>query len=335
MVGIMLVIATAAAALSGAALRTDDRPGARDLDGTVSRLEFEHDAMGTRFRIVVVAADEAAAARAAGRAFERIDDLDARLSDYRFESDVRRLERAPVGRPVPVSADLWSVLSEAQVIARETDGAFDVTVGALTRLWRWASRRRVEPPDDRLAAARRAVGYRFLELDDARRSVTIRREGVRLDLGGIAKGYAVDEAFETLREAGLRSVLVDGGGDLRLGAAPPGTDGWRIAVPAAHAEAESSTAWTTRQLSDIAIATSGARYRSSGPEGRSHVLDPTRGTGIRGDRVVSVMAPTASRADALASALSVLGASGLETAHALGAVEASVFDRTPDRRESR
>lgn len=334
MIRIALLVAAVAATVSGSLPGAAERADRPELDRTGPRLEFEHEAMGTLFRIVAVAADGPAAVRAAKRAFARIDEIDAGLSDFRFDSELRRLERAPIGRPVKVSGDLWEVLSEAQLIAGATDGAFDVTVGALTRLWRWAARRRIDPPADRLAAARDAVGYRSLELDARARSVTILRPGVRLDLGGIAKGYAVDEAFAALREAGFRSILVDGGGDLRLGAPPPGSHGWRVALPATHGADESPSAWTTVSLSNVAVATSGARYRSTGSEGRSHVLDPDLGTGVRGDRVVTVMAATASRADALASALSVLGAAGIEAARDLGAVEASVFERAHSEKEA-
>jgi thiamine biosynthesis lipoprotein len=293
-----------------------------------SRLEFEHEAMGTRFRLVVVDHDEARARAAAERAFRRVDQLDESLSDNRFESDHRKLERSPIGMQVAVPDDLWEVLAEAQLIATATDGAFDVTVGALTRLWRWAARRQTEPSAERLLAARQTVGYRALELDETTRSVTIRRSGLRLDLGGIAKGYAVDEAFETLRAAGLRSILVDGGGDLRLGAPPPGSRGWRVAVPTHGTGPGDALSWRSVLLSDISIATSGATYRSTGPDGRSHVLNPRSGVGIRGDRIVTVMSKSASRADALASALSVLGPGGISVARDLGAIEAVVVDAT-------
>jgi thiamine biosynthesis lipoprotein len=322
--------ATVFAATLLALVGTGFRPAGED--GT-SRLEFEHEAMGTLFRIVIVDHDEGRARAAAERAFRRVDELDERLSDYRFESDLRRLERWPTGTEVPVSDDLWAVLAEAQLIATATEGAFDVTVGALTRLWRWAARRQTEPSADRLLAARETVGYRALELDATTRSVTIRRSGLRLDLGGIAKGYAVDEAFETLRTAGLRAVLVDGGGDLRLGAPPPGSRGWKVAVPTRRTSSRNEPVWRSVLLYDVSVATSGATYRSSGPDGRSHVLNPGSGVGVRGDRTVSVMSATASRADALASALSVLGQEGIALARDLGAIEAVVIDATESQTE--
>jgi len=300
--------------------------------------EFEHPAMGTLFRIVLMGTDAEAARIAAFAAFERVDALDAALSDYRSDSELRRLERTPVGEPVRVSDDLWDVLEEAKLVASATDWAFDVTVGALTRLWRWAERRQIEPAGDRLEAARATVGRDGFELDPEARSVVICREGVQFDLGGIAKGYAVDEAFESLEAAGFASALVDGGGDLRVGKAPPGTNGWAISVPAKDQRRRDPMArvprWTRIMVTEVAIATSGATYRSIGEDGRSHVLDPRTGLGVRGDRVVTVLASTASRADALASALTVLGSDGVEAARRLGALDATVIDYEDHSRDS-
>lgn len=300
--------------------------------GPVARFEFEHAAMGSRFRIVVHTADGSGAREAAAEAFARIDDLDRRLSDYDPGSDLRLLERSAAGRAAGAHPDVLAVLSEAQILARETQGAFDVTVGALTRLWRWAERRGVEPPAARIEAARATVGFSALHLDMEAGTVSIERPGLQLDVGGIAKGYAVDAAFEVLEAHGYRSALVDGGGDLRVGSAPPGTSGWRVSLPATardnHGARSAGARWTTAVLEHVAVATSGATYRSleTGETTRSHILDPRSGFGITIDRIVTVLAPTASRADALASALSVLGASGTGTAESLGAVRTIVIE---------
>jgi thiamine biosynthesis lipoprotein len=293
--------------------------------GPVTRFEFEHAAMGSQFRIVVHSSDEIGVRAAAREAFARIDDLDRRLSDYDPDSDLRRLEKTASIEASIAHADVMAVLSEAQVLAYATGGAFDVTVGALTRLWRWAARRGVDPPAERIAAARSTVGFSALQLDRAAGTVTIERPGLQLDLGGIAKGYAVDAAFEILESHGYRSILVDGGGDLRVGRAPPGTSGWRITLPS-----------TTTHLENIAVATSGATYRflETGGGTRSHVLDPRSGFGVTDRRIVTVFASTASRADGLASALSVLGEGGTEVAKALGAVRTIVIERGPESTRS-
>src|SRR5262249_14682100 len=124
--------------------------------------------------------------------------------------------------------DLWTVLERSQALAKRTDGAFDVTVGPVVNLWRKARREKKLPPADRLAEARAAVGWRNVELDSRARTGKLLVPDMRLDLGAIAKGYAVDEALKVLREHGITRALVAGGGDMAAGEAPPGNPGWRI-----------------------------------------------------------------------------------------------------------
>ncbi len=317
-------------------------------ESTLERYEFSHASMGTEFRIVLYAPAAPAARRAAEAAFARVDELDRRLSDYRPESELSRLSAAAgSGGAVPLSQDLWSVLEAAQSIATLTDGAFDVTVGPFTRLWRWASRRGRLVPPDRLAEARSAVGHRLLRLDADRRTATLERPGMRLDLGGIGKGYAADAALATLRTRGIDRALVDAGGDVVAGAPPPGKAGWPIEVPTAMTTdesiarsgpesspqssaaptSESSTEWIA--LARGAIATSGDVSRFVVVDGvrYSHILDPRTGIPLRDRRVVAVLAPTATRADALASALSVLGpGSGVTLADGLAGVHARIIE---------
>ena len=293
--------------------------------------------MGTTFNLVLYAPDSALARRAADAAFARIDTLNQRLSDYLSDSELSRLSAtAGQGRAVPVSDDLWTVLKAAQHLAEQTDGAFDVTVGPLTRLWRWAMRRERLPPEDRLDEARQAVGYRHLALDSAARAVCLKKPGMRLDLGGIAKGFAVDEALGVLQAHGLTRVLVDGGGDLRLGDPPPGTPGWRVEVSGVTTDGK--TVQEARFLARKAVATSGATYRFVEVDGvrYSHLLDPRTGMGLTVERLVTVVAPTGMQADALASALSVLGPDdGLALAAGLPEVAARFIQGTAEGYQQR
>ena len=273
----------------------------------LERYAFNRAQMGTQFNIVLYAPDSLHARRAADAAFARIDTLNQHLSDYLSESELSRLSAtAGSDRDVPVGDDLWTVLQNAQRLAAQTDGAFDVTVGVLTRLWRWAMRRGRLPPDDELAQAREAVGYQHLVLDSVARTARLDRPGMRLDLGGIAKGYAVDEALTVLQAHGLPHALIDGGGDIRLGEPPPGQRGWRVELTTVRADGQRTT--EARLLARRAIATSGATYRYVEVDGirYSHILDPRTGMGLTDERVVTVIAPTGMQADALASAFSVL-----------------------------
>lgn len=270
---------------------------------------FTRPLMGTEFRLVVHDADSVAASAAADRAFARIAELEAVLSDYDPASEVSRLSAtAGEGRWVPVSADLWAVLSRAKEWADRSDGAFDPTVGSLTRLWRRAARRGSVPGPEAVEAALLPVGHRRLALAPDRRAVRLEAPGARLDLGGIAKGWAADVALELLAEAGFPRALVDAGGDVAAGAPPPGEEGWRVALPTASGAEEPDPAACVVRLARAALATSGATERSVEVDGvrHSHVLDPRTGTALTHGRVITVLAPRAADADALASALSVL-----------------------------
>ncbi len=263
--------------------------------------------MAVPIKIVLYAPDQQQADRAAAAALQRIRQLNAVMSDYDPASELRQLcSHSGPGKPIEVSDDLWKVLVRAQYFARQSDGAFDVTIGPLVRLWRRARRQRRLPSPERMAEARPLVGYRLLRLDPEHRTVELLREGMRLDLGGIAKGYAVDEALRTLRRLGITRALVDAGGDVALGEAPPGKPGWLIGIAALERGGKPSRClWLER----AAIATSGDmwQYVEIGGRRYSHIVDPRTGMALTDHSGVTVVAPDCTTADALASTLSVLG----------------------------
>lgn len=282
--------------------------------------EFVRPMMGTEFRIVLYSSDAGAQASddgaqaAADAAFARIAALEQTLSDYDPESELSRLSHsAGTGAWVQVSDDLWQVLRLSQVWSVRTAGAFDITVGPLTRLWRWANRRGQTMPPDRVAEAMASVGYQKLELQEKTRSVRLLVAGMRLDAGGIAKGYAADEALEVLRSHGFGRALVDAGGDLRVGEAPPKLEGWEVAVP--QLDGAQRPSHSRVLMSNTAVATSGDLYRHTTDDAgvrRSHILDPRLGRSTTSGRVVTVMAESAAVADLLASAASVMTMDELE-----------------------
>ncbi len=263
--------------------------------------------MGTTFRVVLYAATEREARTATLAAFARIDELDRILSDYDAGSEISHLANSAGGGTwVAVGPDLWTVLRYSNQLAGETGGAFDVTVGPLTRLWRWSSRRGVLPDPERVDRARAAVGHHLIQYDSAGRRVRLTASGMRLDLGAIGKGFAADEALRELRRFGIHIALIDAGGDIVAGAAPPGSRGWRIETSTVKAGVRvAQTSW----LELGAMATSGDTYRSVVVGGirYSHIVDPRTGLGVTVPRVVTVVAPTGAEADAFASALSVVG----------------------------
>ncbi len=282
--------------------------------------------MGVPFRIVLYADSEATANEVFAAAFRRIAELNSRLSDYDPDSELMQLCRSSgPGQPVSVSHDLFQVLRQAEQISRQSGGAFDVTVGPVVRLWRRARRQNELPDAEQLALARTRVDYRLVRLDAEHRTVELGKDEMRLDLGGIAKGYAVDEALKILRERGITSALVDGGGDLVVSDAPPGQSGWRLGIAALRTPEDEPAEYL--MLKNAAIATSGDAYQFIEIDGvrYSHLVDPRTGLGLTTRSSVTVIAPDGLRADAWASALSVLPpCTGLQAIDPLPGVSALI-----------
>lgn len=294
--------------------------------------------MATSFTLVAYADDEPTAEAGFSAAFARIAAIDARLNDYNPDSELSRLSaRSPTPEPVPVSDDVWAILERAGHLARLTDGAFDVTVGPLTRLWRQARvRRRLAAPET-TAVALAAVGHGHVRLDASARGVRLMRPGMRLDLGGIAQGFAADEALRVLRAHGLERSLVNASGDIACGAAPPGKKGWRVGITTSRTDAPPERFLI---VSTCGVSTSGDAYQAVEIDGvrYSHIVDPRTGVGLTRRSSATVVAPDCTTADALATALCVLEpARGLELVATLGDVEALIVtadDAGPVVRES-
>lgn len=296
------------------------------------RYERRQPHMGTEFTILVAPTDagkdgeaDPAMVEAVDAAFRRIAELDQRLSNYQRDSELNQLAAgAPHTQPSPVSDDLYRVLLRSEEVSRASEGAFDITVGPLTRLWRQARRTQAWPDATRLQQARELVGYERVHLHPEMQGASLELAGMQLDLGGIAKGDALDQAYEELRRRGYSQSLVEGGGDLRVGAAPPAADGepgWVIAVAGLHA-AESEAG--RLRLADRAVATSGDLHQYFEYDGvrYSHLVDPRTGIGLRLRSSVTVVAPDGITADAWATALSVLGPeAGLRRAAELPGLE--------------
>jgi FAD:protein FMN transferase len=286
--------------------------GEQHIRGAEERHERSEPHMGTEFRVICYSSDRELTERAMGDAFRRIAELDERLSDYQSASELSQLSlSSPHDEWRDVGPDLWNVLVESQRVSQRSGGAFDVTLGPLTRVWRRARRRREPPPLELIQEARNVVGYANIQLRDrfesnASRQVRLLRADMRLDLGGIAKGYATEEALRVLQRWGIERALVDGGGDLTVGAAPPGETGWRIGIAPWEANAPPSR---FVRLQHRSIATSGDFWQAIEIDGKrySHILDPRTGWGIERRSTVTVIARRGSLADALASAVSVLG----------------------------
>jgi len=262
--------------------------------------------MGTTVQVVLYAADREAAEAAASAAFLRIGALDAVLSDYKAESELSRLTRDGVGTPVAVSDDLFRVLDAAQGLALRSHGAFDITVGPLSQLWRRARRQILLPPAEELARARAVTGFQLLVLDRGKRTALVTRDGMRLDAGGIAKGFAADEALAVLAGRGHTRALVAVGGDLAVGEPPPSASGWQVVL--AGLGSARSAPGSPLTLASAGVSTSGDAEQWVEIDGRrySHIVDPATGVGLTGHRSASVVARDAMTSDMLATAVNVL-----------------------------
>jgi FAD:protein FMN transferase len=276
-------------------------------DPPLLRFERTQPHMGTLARIVVYAPDSSQASEAFRAAFGRIEALNEAFSDYRPDSELNRLCRHAGGSPIVVSTDLLRVLSDSQALAEESEGAFDVTAGPLIQLWRRARRQHELPAPERLVEALKLSGYRWLKLDSKQSTVQLMKAGMRLDLGGIAKGYAADEALKLLEQRGIQRALVALGGDIAVSDAPPGKKGWTIDIdPAGFSALLKPEPLTLRHA---AISTSGdvEQFTEISATRYSHIIDPRTGNALVGRSRVSVVAKTGTKADGLATAVSVLG----------------------------
>lgn len=283
--------------------RESSKPATNAVEPT--RFEFAEQKMGVPTRIVFYANDEDTARRAADAVWRRFDELNAALSDYDSESEIVRVcrESGKSGEPVAIGADLRRTLEESRRFCVLTGGAFDATVGPVVKLWRRSRYFNERPPEKYLEAAKKTVGLDGWKLTEAGVETA---PGVRFDVGGIAKGLALDEALATLKTFGIEAALIDAGGDLRLGDAPPGKDGWTIGI--AGLEKDGAAAFY-RTLANVGVASSGDANRFLEIDGvrYSHIIDPRTGEPLTRRCVATVVAPNATAADALASAVCVLG----------------------------
>jgi len=313
---------------------------------------FRRIIMGVEAKVIVACENEAAATDHAAAAFTRLGELDAMFSDYRRDSELNQLCAAPSGVPHRVSADLFRVVELAQLVSQRSSGAFDISCGPLTSLWRTVRKSGLLASDNELADARARTGWRKIVLDRESQTITLAQPRMQLDLGGIAKGYAAADAVRVLVERGAPSCFVALAGDIAVGdppphpptnlstntsaGSPPSEPGWRIAPGPdsgmAHAagvlllaNASVSTSGDSQQFVEIA----GQRY--------AHIVDPQTGLGASRVRAATVVVPHDSRgralcgatADAIATAFSLVNdthAASLISAAPIAPAAASIRD---------
>lgn len=273
--------------------------------------------MGTRVRIIFYATSPEQAEAGRKAAFAVMKEVDDLMSDYKPESELSRLSLAAGRGPRPVSEPLFDVLRASLWTAEVSDGTFDITVGPLVRLWRRSRKAGKLPTPEEIRDAQTKVDYRKLVLDPVQRTAELKLEGMILDVGGIAKGYACDRGIAALQACGIHRALVDTGGGMALSGPPPGKAGWRIGMLGDSTK--------ILLLSNCGVSTSGDTEQFVEIDGKrySHVIDPATGLGLTNRAMATVIAPTGLLSDALDTPICILGAQrGLKMASAQAGVEA-------------
>ncbi|SMC22744.1 thiamine biosynthesis lipoprotein [Desulfacinum hydrothermale DSM 13146] len=285
--------------------------------------------MGTVVEISVVSRDEGRALHAIKAAFSEMERIERQMSFFRKDSELSRLNRRAGQQPVKVSSELWDLLRASVRISQMTQGGFDVTVAPLLRLWPIYRAEKILPTDAKIEEALRHVGYGKLLLGQQDHTVAFADPGMALDLGGIAKGHAIDRAVQILKGLGVQAALVNAGGDLYAYGRKPDGKPWRIGIR--HPRQKEGILATAR-VEGVAVVTSGDYERFFIKNGKrySHIIDPRSGFTARETAAVTVVAPQATLADGLATGVLVLGPEkGLSVVEGLPGVEAAVVREGP------
>ena len=266
--------------------------------------------MATRFEIVLFGKN-ATSLRAAGEeALSEIERLEAQLSLYRPSSEIAHINARAAREPVRIEPSLFRLLQHAKQLSEETEGAFDITIAPLMRAWGLMGGKGQVPTRTELANARACVGIHLVELDPKNFTIRFARPGVMTDLGAIGKGYAIDQAVEILREAGIAHALIHGGTSTVYGIGGP----WKVAI-----DSDKEEPLAVVDLTDSALSVSAVWGKSfrAGNKTYGHVLDPRTGKPVSRALLAAVMLPSATETDALSTALLTLGIQGHKRIQAL------------------
>lgn len=313
---------------------------AKDKSGeSIGRVDIDsgmREVMGTFARVVAVAADSNTAKGCIEAAFAEIEKVDKLMSYHKSDSEISELNRDGFRRAVKVSKSTYEVLQRSIEFSKLSGGAFDVTVGPLVDLWHSAQDTNSLPTDAELQQARSRVGYDKLILDANEMNVRFAIEGMRVDLGGIAKGYAIDKAVEAMQRGGAVGGMVDIGGEVRCFSLPPADQKkWRIGLQAPDKAKDGFNAGVpllVLNLTDAAVATSGhyRRFVTIGGKRYSHIIDPESGHSSESLASVTIISKSAINADALATAVSVMGVEkGLALIKTMPETEAILITSAP------
>ena len=276
----------------------------------MTRVAVARNAMATRFEIVLFGKDANSLRAAGDEALNEIERLEAQLSLYRPSSEIANINARAAREPVRVEPSLFTLLQQAKRLSEETEGAFDITIAPLMRAWGLMGGKGKVPARAELAQARACVGMHLIELNPRQFTIRFARPGVMIDLGAIGKGYAIDQAAEILREAGVTRALIHGGTSTVCAI---GAD-WKIAI-----EDEKQESLAVVDLKDNALSVSAVWGKSFkvGNKTYGHVIDPRTGKPVNRAQLAAVILPSATETDALSTALLAVGPRGHKQIHQL------------------
>lgn len=279
--------------------------------------------MGSELAIEVYGPDRTACERAIAEALAEIDAMDKLMTDWKPVSPLMDINDAAGTRPVAVSPELFFIIKRSLQISEMTEGAFDISFAGAGKLWNWRAAEPSIPDPETVRAALRNVGWRGIVLDERARTVFLSRSGMRIGLGGIGPGYAGDRAMARIKDCGIRNAMIDLSGDL-LVIGRRGKDPWRIGIK--HPR-RPETNLAVIPLTDAAISTSGDYERFFQKDGKRycHIIDPRTGYPANQCQSVTIIAPALAVADALATAVFVLGPDkGLDLVEKMEGVQALI-----------
>ncbi|MGJ8725074.1 MAG: FAD:protein FMN transferase [Roseibacillus sp.] len=268
----------------------------------LDRYQAQKSLMGTMASVTVYADSAENADDAIAAAFIRGEEINQIASDYLPDSELTRFNAAEAGKWLPASEDLLTMVAYGLELADLTNGSYDPTLGSMTHLWRETKEAKKLPSTETLDLARELSGWELVEVDLKTEKIRKFKDGIRLDLGGLAKGYAADQMLEVLKSKGMPSALILVGGDVRCGQAPPKKAGWSVGLQDFKNELSA-----TMLVSDCAISTSGDLQQFVDIEGRrySHIIDPSTGLGTTDSLLATVVAQNGLMSDPLATAACV------------------------------
>jgi thiamine biosynthesis lipoprotein len=275
--------------------------------GPEVRYEASHQAMGTTYNVVAYGRDQTFLSEVVNEVFEEIDQLDAQMSNYQPQSELSVINREAARHAVIVEPKLFALLQYSLRASADSDGAFDVTVGPLMKRWGFFRGQGRLPSQAEMSQVIHTIGYRHVHLDPAERTIRFDTPGVEIDLGGIAKGYAVDEAAKILRSNGVTAALVSSGTSsiLALGS-PPGERGWKVTVRDPYEEGKPADVLILR---NYALSTSGNYERFFKINGKiyCHIMDPHTGWPVQDMLSTVGAAPTGAETEVLTKVFFVSG----------------------------